>query len=470
MSTDTPSFPRGFIFATRPVNAPESFEPEPLLPQLHVHPWLRVATAGDTDLFVVVLGSCVPISGTDSDPSEALLEKLREGEGAFLQALDHYVGRHAVIYGSDAAPKVVNDATGMRAVFYAADGGVISSHAVLVEGALGGAIERNPVPFQYGFPGNRTPYERTRLLMPNTYLDIATSTIHRFWPTHALEERSVDDVAQFSLDAAVNAMREISRDRTVKLGLTAGLDTRTVFAAILKAGIPVETYTYGRSADTVMDRTFAPDLAARNGVPHGIVPTIPNSAELRGHLDEVHYKGLHRPVIRSLMKWFGDPDTIAVSANLLEIGRSFYLGARRSSIPAPVTAEAMTFLHHRRMGGKMKEEIEAFGFDRYCAISDAAFQAYLDETDYMSVVGLLEPFDHFYWEHRMPAWHGTALVERDFYGDAFIPMNSRAVFEAMLSVPQEDRDAANVVLRMIELADPSLLELPINPKEWPPAH
>ena len=465
-----PHFPRGFVLATRPVNVPSSFKPVPLLPNVHVHPWLHVDTAGDTEQFVAILGSCVPISGTDDRPAATLLEKLRGSEGEFLRALDHYVGRHAIVYGTATAPKVVNDATGMRAVFYAANGGVIASHALLVERALGGSIYRNPVPFQYGFPGNRTPYERTRLLMPNTYLDITAATVHRFWPTHALKERTVDDVAQFSLDAGVNAMREIARDRTVKMALTAGLDTRTVFATALKAGVPFDTYTYGRSADTAMDRAFAPGLAARHGVHHEVVPTVASSAALREHLEEVHYKGMHRPVVQSLMSWFGGTDSVAVSANLLEIGRSFYLGARRSKIPAPVTAETMTFLHHRRMGGKMKDEIEAFGFEQYCEISDAAFQGYIDETDYASTVGLLEPFDHFYWEHRMAAWHGTFLVERDFYGDAFIPLNSRAVFEAMLSVPQDDRDKASVVHRMIELADPSLLDMPINPKEWPPAN
>lgn len=264
-------------------------------------------------------------------------------------------------------------------------------------------------------------------------------------------------------------MREIARDRTVKMALTAGLDTRTVFATALKAGIPFDTYTYGRSADTAMDRTFAPELAARHGVCHEVVPTVQTARSLLNHLGEVHYKGMHRPVVQSLMEWFGDPNSVAVSANLLEIGRSFYLGARRSKIPAPVTAETMTFLHHRRMGRKAKEEIEAFGFDAYCEISDAAFQGYIDETDYASTVGLLEPFDHFYWEHRMAAWHGTFLLERDFYGDAFIPLNSRAVFEAMLSVSQESRDEASVIYRMIELADPALLDMPINPKEWPPA-
>src|SRR5699024_1283243 len=113
-------------------------------------------------------------------------------------------------------------------------------------------------------------------------------------------------------------------------------------------------------------------------------------------------------------------------------------------------------------------EIEAFGSEKYREISDVAFQAYIDETDYASTVGMLDPFDHFYWEHRMAAWHGTFLVERDFYGDAFIPLNSRTVFEAMLSVPQKDRDESSVMHRMIELADPSLLDLPINPKQWPP--
>ena len=469
MSNGIPSFPRGFVLATRPVTAPGSFTPGPLLPHFHVHPLLHVETAGDESLFVVILGSCVPISGQDPTPARTLLARLRESEAAFLRGLDGYAGRHAIVYGSAATPKVVTDATAMRAVFYAADGEVISSHAILVERALGGDIERSNLPFQYGYPGNRTPYLRTRLLMPHTYLDLVTASVHRFWPTHAPDERTVDDVARFALDAGANAMREVARGRHVRIALTAGLDSRTVFATALRSGITFRTYTYGRSGDTAVDRAFAQDLAGRYGVRHDVVPTIPNPAVLREHLDEVHYKGMHRPVIQSLMTWFRDPNSIAVSANLLEIGRSFYLGARRSKIDAPVTAEAMTFLHHRRMGGKVKEEIEAFGAEKYRQISDAAFQAYIDETDFASTVGLLDPFDHFYWEHRMASWHGTFLVERDFYGDAFIPLNSRAVFEAMLSVPQPERDKGAVVHRMIELAAPSLLDLPINPKEWPPA-
>src|SRR5699024_4425149 len=193
------------------------------------------------------------------------------------------------------------------------------------------------MPFQYGYPGNRTPYNRTRLLMPHTYLAFVTASVHRFWPTHAPKERTVEGVARFSLVAGAYAMRKAARFDTVNLVLNSGLDIRTVFATVLHSGIPFRAYTYGRSGDTAIDRAFAHDLAAQHSVHHEVVPTIAASKALRAHLDEAHYRGMHRPVIQSLMTWFGNPVSLAVSANLLEIGRSFYLGARRSKCAAPVT-------------------------------------------------------------------------------------------------------------------------------------
>lgn len=56
------------------------------------------------------------------------------------------------------------------------------------------------------------------------------------------------------------------------------------------------------------------------------------------------------------------------------------------------------------------------------------------------------------------------MSERDFYADSFIPFNSRRVFEAMLGVPDEDRYADKTVYRMIELVNPKLLDVPINPR------
>ena len=468
ITVDVPEFPRGFVLATRPVDVPASFEPGPLLPNFHVHPWLHVDTAGDTDQFVAILGTCVPISGTDDQPAETLLGKLRESEGEFLRALDHYVGRHAIIYGTATAPRVVNDATGMRAVFYAANGGVIASHAILVEQARRSPAERSNMPYGYGYPGNHTPFPNTRLLIPNTLLEVDSATVRRFWPPHALAVRTVDDVAEMALGAAVNALRGIAKGRTVRLALTAGLDSRTMFAVALQSGISFDTYTYGIGPDTAMDRAFAADFAQRFDVTHTLPPRVPVSLAIREQMDLAHYAMHHKLAVPTLMEFFDDPSAIAVTANLLEIGRSFYTGARRAGAPSPTTAEAMFRLHSIRRGNRRWKLVEEYGVDEFEAASIAAFQSFIDDSELANVEGLLDPFDHFYWEHRMATWHGAAMVERDFYAEPFIPFNSRSIFEAMLGIPQELRDTSAVFHRMIEMVNPALLEMPINPKTWPP--
>src|SRR5699024_12163104 len=91
-------------------------------------------------------------------------------------------------------------------------------------------------------------------------------------------------------------------------------------------------------------------------------------------------------------------------------------------------------------------------------------QSYIHDSGFDVVAGMLDPFDQFYWEHRMPTWQGIAMGERDFYGEPFIPYNSRRVFNAMLGAPFDSRRNDEAVLRMIEMVDPRLLKLPINPK------
>src|SRR5699024_11092382 len=116
----------------------------------------------------------------DPQPAQRLLCALERDDEAFFRELSGYSGRHAVLFGSTTHLKIVNDATGMRSVFYAGQGGVVASHALLVERALGGRPVQDRLPVQYGYPGNRTPYLRTKLLIPNTFYDVTHNTTHRF--------------------------------------------------------------------------------------------------------------------------------------------------------------------------------------------------------------------------------------------------------------------------------------------------
>lgn len=59
------------------------------------------------------------------------------------------------------------------------------------------------------------------------------------------------------------------------------------------------------------------------------------------------------------------------------------------------------------------------------------------------------------------------MNERDFYAEAFIPFNSRSIFELMLGVDTADRQNGTIFYKMIQMTAPKLLKLPINPKVWP---
>src|SRR5690625_4347321 len=126
---EPPRFPRGFLLSERPTNRPPTFIEGPILPNFYIHPWNRVETSGDSRLFVIIIGNCVPTEPIQlGSVADSLLARLQDSETEFLRALAIYSGRHVIIFGSYGDIRVVNDATSMRSVFYATSGGVIASH------------------------------------------------------------------------------------------------------------------------------------------------------------------------------------------------------------------------------------------------------------------------------------------------------------------------------------------------------
>ena len=67
----------------------------------------------------------------------------------------------------------------------------------------------------------------------------------------------------------------------------------------------------------------------------------------------------------------------------------------------------------------------------------------------------------------MAAWYGPAMLERDFYGESFIPFNSHTVFEALLGVDKGLRESNQTFIDAINSVDARLLKIHVNPKTWP---
>lgn len=464
---ELPRFPRGFLLSDRPVNPPPTFIPAPLLDNFYVHPWTRVEFAGDPNLFVIVIGHCLTTRPEQHDaPAGELLKSLQVSVAYFLRTLDDFGGRHAIIFGSTGNISIVNDATGMRSVFYAATGGIVASHAPLVEQALGGSIKRSDLPFQYGYPGNLTPFTRTKVLTPNTYYWLSANVIRRFWPIVAPAPRTVEEAATELLEASTNTFRAMSSGKSVAVTLTAGLDSRAILAVALNANVPFHTYTYGNQYSTKVDRLLAQHLAQDLELEHTEVSQLVDNPLLIERLNESHYSLHHATWVGPLMELFRHNRDVAILGNALEIGRSNYTPQRNNGAAPPVTAGNMADLHYRKIGNDGQQRVKEFGSTQFMEASAAAFQTFIDDTGFDVVAGMLDPFDHFYWEHRMATWQGVAMGERDFYAEAFIPYNSRRMFDAMLGAPFESRRQDAAAMKMIEMVDPRLMNFPVNPKTW----
>jgi hypothetical protein len=242
--------------------------------------------------------------------------------------------------------------------------------------------------------------------------------------------------------------------------LTAGVDSRTTLAIALTARIPFQAYTYRKSSTKRSDMAIAKKLAALCYVKHFIVDSrnVATPSDLRELITRATYYHHHRRVVHPMALHFGASGTIAVTSNLLEIGRAFYR-ATRPDRPAPDTAEKMAFLYYELFDPASKQTAAQYGLDRFLAETTEAFWEFLSNSQFNAGRGLVDAHDQFYWEHRMAAWHAMILLERDFYADCFIPFNSRLVLKTLLGVANADRMKSTVFHAIIARCAPALLQV-----------
>lgn len=127
----------------------------------------------------------------------------------------------------------------------------------------------------YGFPiQHRTLFRNVRLVPGGSSLQVSAGTPIEF--KRAWEFRSSEPLAEWDLytelqiDAFLSALRRMDLAHSF-LSLTAGLDTRTILAALLSAGRSVSAYTLSGETESLDART-AGALCKAYGVPHGIIP------------------------------------------------------------------------------------------------------------------------------------------------------------------------------------------------------
>ena len=465
MESNVPvEFPRGFLYGEDLSYIPAGYRKVEEVERLYAHAWTPISSATESQSFAVVLGHCVSTENVEEQAAECLVRALSQGERVFFKTLERFTGRYVVIFGQTGQINFVTDAAGMRSVFYSADGDLVASHALLIERNLPGQVERLSWQIGRGYPGNRVPYKRVRILTPNSYYAFNENRIYRFWPTEPIPSQTVESSSLEVLERMSTGIRGLAKRGPIKSSLTAGSDSRCLLATALYSGVGFETYTYGTRYRTLVDRQAAAEISRAVGIKHTVPESETLSPMLKSALADANYTNLHWSNVPGLISWIGDSNAIVLMEILLEIGT----GASAVNFPdqpAPTDAEAMALLYIKTMPYKKRQSVEEKNYSQYLEFATGAFEDWIEATGGPNP-SLINPYVQFFWEHRMATWHGPTMAERDFYATPINPSNSISIYKAMLGVSDGEQKSGVVPKAIVERVEPKLLQFPVNPKRW----
>ena len=382
-----------------------------------------------------------------------LYNVLCSDDGSF-RSLDEAVmwlgGRFIVVARLGDALCVHVDAAASRSCYWGEDersGVVLASHATLVgkmvgddssekaRWVLGHPEYKNPAGIY--LPGTITACDQAQLVFANCRLEIKDgrgSHVRFFPPTDAapVEERSVELAAeQFLAEVRFQLGAALTQTPGSVLALTSGSDSRAIAQSTIDLLHDFDTtamtyHFFERSAEhTKVDLLGANRLAENLGLQHRILDVAP--WDPAGRFAKLYNR------------------TFPVWARFGSLARTIYEGlSARESLIIGVGGEVGTAFYLVRTAEEITPEVLASKFTQTPFAQDPRlveeFARYMEYTQLDPAhSGGYDLLDLFYWEHRLSGWAAYWYSEMDFGPTVVLPLNSRRLYCAMLSVPFEDR-------------------------------
>ena len=386
-----------------------------------------------------------------------------------LSALDGLSGRFALFVHWGGKRWLFHDPVGSRSVFYgpSPERG-IASHSELLAHAT--SIEPSAERLQFidsdeyqlrvvrYMPGDWTRYDDIYALVPNNLLDLAEWQTHRYWPREDRREVTVDEfIAAF--DRHMRGLATFLRppQRPI-VGLTGGIDTRTILAAFRRLATPFRTVTWLGNWYNHKERPSIDGIAERLDGEHRFLES-PAPATDHGravmaiaHRNTDHVKrDSHLSV--SMEQAYGQRDDVFVRGWGGEIMRGFYNLSQRPI--GSLQAQEFWRVYHTT---RAKTTSGA-----YAATAKAAFEGFCERANYSDQI-LTRGFDIndlFYWEHRMGTWGALMLNDMDVAALSLIGLNDRRLYEAAFGVPSEQRLSKSLLAGVVRKYDPALADVPV---------
>jgi hypothetical protein len=360
----------------------------------------------------------------------------------------------------------VNDACGLRSVFFTTEGHEpwCFSQPGLYRSIQPANYPESAVEFIYSrqsqkdleawWPGTSSPFAEVEHLLPNHYLDLTARTTARFWPCEPLEPLDAETAVSVSVGILQNSFAAMAARGPIALALTSGWDSRMLLAASRAVANQAWLYTamYGELSQESGDIRIPSAICEMLGLDYHVLRCPRAMSEplkmvyLRNN-DPAH---LFWGCICQGMVGTYPKATVAIRGNLAEIARCFYY--KNGVYPAVVSASELT---------------------RFAQLPSSPFVARHTNAWFTGAQGVVELgyrlLDFYYWENRMANWLGASHTEHDIVHETFSPFNNRRLLSTLLATPIQVRCKPEWQLyrQLIERLWPELLRFPANPPATP---
>jgi hypothetical protein len=301
----------------------------------------------------------------------------------------------------------------------------------------------NPVP--------GTPLKDTRRLLRDQVLNLESLAV-TFRPEAALVALPGAQLAlQILCENLQATARGLTQNGQLFLALTAGLDSRTLAAALLSSGVKFDCVTQNFKGVKKADIAVASDICRYLGIRHHVIEPI-LTGNTASHIWRQHTLASYSDADDNLLLnadqyRFLHKDTILIRGGLFETGRRFYQWKFPTLDFATATGNAL------------------FRFFESTATDDLAVGALDTWLQWRRAHDNgLDLVDSFYLDQRIGGWlaaieHGLDLLP----GRSFQPVNSLPVLRALVTPGIEERLSGELQKDAIRRMAPELLRFPVNP-------
>lgn len=459
---------RQFLLAREPVPELNGWDTRQIFKfYLYVHPDLKITEARSSTRTLILLGYLFdPASpqSSDRDILQNILAATNDFDGLTL-ALKPYTGRYVLFYQDRKCLCLIQDALALREVYFGQKENRVlcGSQPNLLERFSRPKIQQSSDPKLLDFvhnhlprirngrlwPGDSTPFNGVKHLLPNHYLDLSRLESIRYWPNAQLKRVELDEAVRKCAAFLQGAMKAAAHRHPLMLAVTAGLDSRTLLAASKEISgsiyffINKEDRLDEQSADIRIPREMFKQIGLPFNV-HKIPKDVPEEFK-RTFLDNTFYaREMLLPVIYNV--YFRNNSEKLNILGVGEVGRTKFYNEPKKLIPYYLAY----MLKHRRSSYATRE----------CEL-------WLENAKPVARRFGLNIMTLFWWEVLIGNWGAVGNSESDIAIEEFDPYNSHYLYEMFLSVDAKYRTFKDNILfkELIRFMWPQLLDVPDNPPE-----